>query len=67
VYFLHLSADGHDGTLSPQAAIACFADLAAEGFDQVIVVTPQVTDPQCLELFASQIIPEVERMPVAGR
>src|SRR5260370_21278509 len=35
VYFLHLTRDGREGSFSPQAAIECFADLAAEGFDQV--------------------------------
>src|SRR5437588_10868896 len=36
VYFLHISSDGRADTVSPQAAIDCFAGLAAEGFDQVI-------------------------------
>jgi hypothetical protein len=67
VYFLHLTRDGHNGTLSPQAAIDCFADLAAEGFDQVIMVLPNVTDLECFELLASRIIPDVERIPIAGR
>lgn len=67
VYFLHLTHDGRNGTLSPQAAIDCFANLAAEGFDQVIMVLPNVTDLECFELLASRIIPEVERIPIAGR
>jgi F420-dependent oxidoreductase-like protein len=67
VYFLHLTRDGHNGTLSPQAAIDCFADLAAEGFDQVIMVLPNVTDLECFELLASRIIPDVERIPTADR
>jgi alkanesulfonate monooxygenase SsuD/methylene tetrahydromethanopterin reductase-like flavin-dependent oxidoreductase (luciferase family) len=66
VYFLHLSRDGSDDTLSPQAAIDCFADLAAEGFDQVIMVIPNITDPTCFDLL-STIVPQVERIPVAGR
>ncbi len=67
VYYLHLSSDGRAGTFSPQAAIDCFADLAAEGFDQVIVGMPNMADLECFDLLASRIIPEVERMPVAGR
>ncbi len=67
VYFLHLTRDGRDGTLSPQAAIECFADLASEGFDQVIVIMPNVTDLECFDLLASRIIPVVERIAVAGR
>ena len=67
VYFLHLTRDGRDGTFSPQAAIECFADLASEGFDQVIVIMPNVTDLECFDLLASRIIPSVERIAVAGR
>ena len=67
VYFLHLSADGSPGTLSPQAAIDCFAGLADEGFDQVIMVLPNMTDPDCFDLLGSKIVPEVEHMQVAGR
>jgi F420-dependent oxidoreductase-like protein len=67
VYFLHLTRGGGNGALSPQAAIDCFADLAAEGFDQVIMVLPNVTDLECFELLASRIIPEVERIPIADR
>jgi len=64
---MHLTCHGRNGTLSPQAAIDCFADLAAEGFDQVIMIIPNVTDLECFDLLASRIIPEVERIPVAGR
>lgn len=67
VYLMHLTRDGRNGTFSPQAAIDCFADLAAEGFDQVIMIIPNVTDLECFDLLASNIIPEVERIPVAGR
>ncbi len=64
---LRFTRDGRNGTFSPQAAIDCFADLAAEGFDQVIMIIPNVTDLECFDLQASRIIPEVERIPVAGR
>ena len=30
VYFLHITSDGRNSTLSPQAAIDCLADLASE-------------------------------------
>jgi len=43
------------------------ADLASEGFDQVIVIMPNVTDLECFDLLASRIIPVVERIAVAGR
>ncbi len=58
---------GWNGTLSPQAAIDCFAGWAAEGFDQVIFVMPNVTDPEPFEVLQTRIIPEVEAIPVAGR
>jgi F420-dependent oxidoreductase-like protein len=66
-YFLQLSSDGRAGTFSPQAAVDCFADLAAEGFDQVILIMPNVADPECFDLLADRIVPQVDRMPVAGR
>ena len=37
------------------------------GFDQVIMIMPNVTDLECFDLLAGGIIPEVERIPVAGR
>jgi hypothetical protein len=43
------------------------ADLASEGFDQVIVIMPNVTDLECFDLLASRIILSVERIAVAGR
>src|SRR6266699_510072 len=65
VYFMHITHDGRNGTLSPQAAIDCFADLAAEGFDQIIM--PNVTGHELFDLLATRIIPVVETIPVAGR
>jgi len=65
VYFMHITHYGRDGTLSSQAAIDCFADLAAEGFDQIIM--PNVTGHEPFDLLATRIIPVVETIPVAGR
>lgn len=67
VYFLHISRHSNNGTLSPQAAIDCLADLAAEGFDQVIMILPNANHLEFFDLLGSWIIPEVEHMPVAGR
>lgn len=67
VYFLHITQDGRNGSLSPQAAIDCFGSLAGEGFDQVIVVMPNMIDLEPFDLLGSRIIPEVEKIPVAGR
>jgi F420-dependent oxidoreductase-like protein len=67
VYFLQITHDGRNGSLSPQAAIDCFGNLAGEGFDQVIMVMPNVTDLEPFDLLATKIIPEVENIPVTGR
>jgi F420-dependent oxidoreductase-like protein len=65
VYFLHITSDGRNSTLSPQAAIDCLADLASEGFDQIIM--PNVTDQDFFDLLATRIIPVVETIPIADR
>ena len=62
-----ITRDGRNGTLSPQAAIDKFADLAAMGIDQAIFSMPNVVDLEPFDLLATQIIPEVEKIPVAGR
>jgi F420-dependent oxidoreductase-like protein len=66
-YWMHITRDGRDGTLNPQAAIEALAGWAEEGFDQVIILLPNVTDLEPFDLLAGEIIPEVERTPVAGR
>ena len=45
----------------------CSTPLLTKGFDQVIMIMPNVTDLECFDLLASRIIREVERIPVAGR
>jgi F420-dependent oxidoreductase-like protein len=66
-YWMHITRDGRDGTISPQAAVDTLAGWAAEGFDQAIILMPNVTDLEPFDLLAERIIPEVERIPVAGR
>lgn len=63
---ISLTHDGRDGTLSPAAAIDYFGEVAAQGFDQAIFNTPRVADLETFEVL-SQIIPEVEKIAVAGR
>lgn len=63
---IRLTRDGRDGTLSPSAAIDYFAGVAALGFDQAIFNTPGVTDVETYDVL-EQIMPEVEKIPVAGR
>jgi hypothetical protein len=65
VYYLHITLEGLDGTHSPQAAIDTLADLAAEGFDHVIL--GNITDPKTFDLLATRIIPAIEGVAVSGR
>jgi F420-dependent oxidoreductase-like protein len=62
-----LTRDGANDTTSPQAAIAECARMAAMGIDQVIISVPNPTDPAVFELLATQVIPEVDKLNVAGR
>ena len=66
-YWVHLTSDGRDGTLGPAAAIDYFARLAAEGFDQVIVRMPNVTEVEPFDLLATKIMPAVAQMIPDGR
>jgi F420-dependent oxidoreductase-like protein len=64
---LRLSADGANGTMTPQAAVDYFAHLAALGIDQAIVNMPTVSDPAVFDLLGAEVIPAVQAIPVAGR
>lgn len=64
---LSITRDGRTGTLSPAAAIDCFGDLAAQGIDHAIFSMPNVTEDEPFEVLATQVIPEVEKLPVARR
>jgi F420-dependent oxidoreductase-like protein len=62
-----ITRDGRNDTLSPNAAIDHFAALAEIGIDQAIFSLFNVTDLEPFEVLATQIIPEVEKIRVAGR
>ena len=64
---LRLTKDGRDGTMSPSAAIEYCAQLAALGVDQTIFNMPNVADPEVFDVLGSEVIPEVEKIAVAGR
>jgi F420-dependent oxidoreductase-like protein len=64
---IHLTHDGRDGTLTPAAAIRYFAGLGAMGIDHAIFSMPNVTGQEVFDLLATEVIPEVEKLPVAGR
>lgn len=64
---LHVTRDGRDGSLTPAAAVEYFAALAELGVDHGIFSLRDVHDDAALELLANDVIPAVERIPVAGR
>jgi F420-dependent oxidoreductase-like protein len=64
---LRITRDGRNDTFTPATAIAYFTELAAMGIDQAIFNTPQVTDLELFDLLATEIIPAVDRIEVAGR
>lgn len=64
---IHLTRDGRDNSFTPAAAIAYFRELAAMGIDQALVNMPNVTDLEPFDLFATEVIPAVEQIEVAGR
>jgi F420-dependent oxidoreductase-like protein len=64
---LHITRDGRDNSYTPEAAIEYFRELAAIGIDQAIFNMPNVTDLEPFELLATEIIPIVEQIEVAGR
>jgi F420-dependent oxidoreductase-like protein len=62
-----LTRDGRDGTTTPAEAIERFAELAAMGIDQAIFSLRNVYDLEPFDLLATEIVPAVEKIPVAGR
>lgn len=64
---LFLTADGRNGSITPAQAVEHFAGLAALGFDEVIVNLPNVSELEVFDLLAEQVVPEVSKLPVAGR
>lgn len=62
-----ITKDGRNGTLSPQAVIDHFGELADLGIDQGIFSLTNVSEPEVFELLATEIVPVVEKIPVAGR
>jgi len=64
---LFLTADGRNGSITPAQAVERFAGLAALGFDEGIVNLPNVSELEVFDLVAEQVVPEVSKLPVAGR
>ena len=64
---VHITRDGRNGSMTPSAAIDYFAHLAAMGIDQAIFNMPNVADLEPFDLLATEIVPAVEKIQVAGR
>ncbi len=64
---LHITRDGRNNTLSPNAVIDKLAELASLGIDQAIFSLINVADLEAFDVLANSIIPEVEKIQVAGR
>jgi F420-dependent oxidoreductase-like protein len=64
---LHLTHDGRDQSYTPAAFIEQCAKLAELGIDQVTLSLRDVHEAEPFELFEHEIIPAVEKIPVAGR
>jgi F420-dependent oxidoreductase-like protein len=65
--FMHLTREGLNGSMTPAAAIEHFANQAAMGIDQAIFSMPNVYDLEPFDILATEIIPAVEKIQVAGR
>ncbi len=64
---VHITRDGRDGSKTPAQAIEYFRELAAIGIDQAIFSMPNVYDLDVFDLLATDVIPQVSQIPVAGR
>lgn len=62
-----LTRDGRDGSMTPNAVLDTFAELAEMGVDQAIFSLRNVSDPAAFELLATEVVPRAEKIHVAGR
>jgi F420-dependent oxidoreductase-like protein len=64
---LELTRDGRNGSMTPTAAVDYFGGLAEMGIDQAIFNMPRVFDLEPFDLLATEVVPQVEKIQVAGR
>lgn len=64
---MKLTRDGRDRSTTPAQAVEHFAELASMGIDQAIFSLSNVTDPEVFDLLATEVIPQVNKIAVAGR
>ena len=64
---IKLTRDGRDGSITPAAVVEFFAELAFMGIDQAIFSLQNVSDLGVFDLLATEVIPQVNKIAVAGR
>jgi len=64
---IRVSRDGGAGIMSPDQVVEYFAALAALGIDQGIVSLENVAEPDAFDVWATDIVPAVSKLAVAGR
>lgn len=63
---MHLTRYGRNGTVSPAAAIDSLGELAEIGIGHAILILPNVSELEPFELLATQILPQVSKIPIGG-
>lgn len=64
---ISLTRDGRDGSMTPAAAVDYFGELAELGIDQAIFSMSRVSALEPFDLLATEVVPQVEKIRVAGR
>jgi alkanesulfonate monooxygenase SsuD/methylene tetrahydromethanopterin reductase-like flavin-dependent oxidoreductase (luciferase family) len=64
---MHADGAGGAGAVTAAEAVARLADLAALGFEHVILNTSAVYDPLFFDIVGAEVIPAAEQLAVAGR
>jgi F420-dependent oxidoreductase-like protein len=64
---IHVTRDGRGDSMTPAQAVESFAHLAELGIDRGIVTLSNVFDPEAFELLGAEVVPELEKLKVAGR
>jgi hypothetical protein len=64
---LSITRDGRNNSMTAAAMIDYLGNLAARGIDQAIFSLRNVTEAEPFEILATQIVPEAEKIKVAGR
>jgi F420-dependent oxidoreductase-like protein len=64
---IHVTRDGRDGSMTPAQVVETFAHLAELGIDRGIIALSHVYEPEVFELLGAEVVPQLEKLPVAGR